>query len=153
MSGCRVNVPMLRQWKIEPVGKEEGSPLRITIDLQDEVMDQLRVLVQNDRLLTPEAQRAPIPVIETGETTRRFVALESAGRDEVVVDEKTLVGMELLEPQTRRMADAAEHPRRRHHPGVPRRARAKSSRGWSSRRASARPSRPPGRRSDWPRPT
>ncbi|MCX7428147.1 MAG: hypothetical protein NTW96_21265, partial [Planctomycetia bacterium] len=96
MSGCRVNVPMLRQWKIEPVGKEEGSPLRITIDLQDEVMDQLRVLVQNDRLLTPEAQRAPIPVIETGETTRRFVALESAGRDEVVVDEKTLVGMELL---------------------------------------------------------
>ena len=44
--------------------KKPGSPLRVTIELQDEVMGQLRVLVENDRLLTPGSHDAPIPVVE-----------------------------------------------------------------------------------------
>ena len=49
---------MLRQKTVEPVSKEAGSPLRVTIELQDEVMGQLQVLVENDRLLTPGLARS-----------------------------------------------------------------------------------------------
>ena len=81
MAGSRISVPMLRQKTVEPVGKEAGAPLRVRIELQDEVMDQLRILVENDRLLTPGAHEAPIPTVELGRTNRRYVAIESAGRD------------------------------------------------------------------------
>ena len=56
MAGSRISVPMLRQKTVEPVGKEAGAALRVRIELQDEVMDQLRILVENDRLLTPGAR-------------------------------------------------------------------------------------------------
>ena len=104
MAGSRISVPMLRQKTIEPVSKQAGAPLRVRIELQDEVMDQLRVLVENDRLLTPGGHEAPIPTVENRpekgdsprpekgtvpffRTNRRYVAIENAGRDEVVVDE------------------------------------------------------------------
>ena len=45
--------------------QEPGSPVRVRIELQDEVMGQLRVLVENDRLLTPGSHEAPIPVVES----------------------------------------------------------------------------------------
>ena len=90
MAGSRISVPMLRQKTVEPVSKEAGAPLRVRIELQDEVMDQLRVLVENDRLLTPGSHEAPIPTVELGRTNRRYVAIESAGRDEVVVDADNL---------------------------------------------------------------
>ena len=49
-------------------------------------MGQLRVLVENDRLLTPGSARGRrIPTVETGPDRPPLVALESAGRDEVVV--------------------------------------------------------------------
>jgi len=97
MADCRINVPMLRQKTIEPVDDAKGSPLRVRLDLQDEVMNQLRVLVENDRLLERKKEyTAPIPVVETGRTDRQFVAIESAGREEVVVDEKSLAGLEPL---------------------------------------------------------
>ena len=67
MAGSRISVPMLRQKTVEPVSKEAGAPLRVRIELQDEVMDQLRVLVENDRLLTP------------ARTRRRFRPWNSAG--------------------------------------------------------------------------
>ena len=62
MAGSRISVPMLRQKTVEPVSKEPGAPLRVKIELQDDVMGQLRVLVENDRLLTPGSHEAPIPV-------------------------------------------------------------------------------------------
>ena len=37
---------------------------------------------------TAEKQPVPIPVVETGRTDRRLVAIENAGRDEVVIDEQ-----------------------------------------------------------------
>jgi hypothetical protein len=121
MAGSRISVPMLRQKTIEPVSKQAGAPLRVRIELQDEVMDQLRVLVENDRLLTPGGHEAPIPTVENGRpekgdsphlgeapsarqmgtvpifrTNRRYVAIENAGRDEVVVDESKLRELEKL---------------------------------------------------------
>jgi PHD/YefM family antitoxin component YafN of YafNO toxin-antitoxin module len=96
LQGCRVRVPMLRQKTIEPIDDGEDAPLRVHLVLQDDVMGELRVLVENDRELTPGPHGAPIPVVRTGRTTRQAVALQSAGRDEVVVDRSRLVGLEPL---------------------------------------------------------
>jgi hypothetical protein len=87
MSDARITVPMLRLKQVEPVSDQQASPVRVRLWLQDEVMGSLRVLVENDRLLTPGSHQAPIPIVETGQTSRRYVTLESAGRDEVVIEE------------------------------------------------------------------
>jgi hypothetical protein len=86
MSEARISVPLLQRKTIEPVSRPEGW-VRVRLDLQDEVMDRLRVLVESDRLLTPggDGYRAPMPQVETGRTNRRYVALENVGRDELVV--------------------------------------------------------------------
>ena len=115
MADSRISVEKLRQKTVEPVGKEAGSPVRVTIELQDEEMGLLHVLVENDRLLTPGSHDVPIPMIETGQaasekgdsphlseapseplrqmgtvpffrTGRRYAVIENAGRDEVVVE-------------------------------------------------------------------
>ncbi len=105
MKDARISVPLLRQRTVTPVSKEPGAPVRVRLELQDEVMDELRVLVENDRLLTGGSQELPIPVVETGRTDRRYVALESAGRDEVVI-EKT-AGLEPLGRQQKEWAAVA----------------------------------------------
>jgi hypothetical protein len=98
MKDARISVPLLRQKTITPVKADDpNSPLRVRLELQDEVMDQLRVLVENDRLLSEGVLDAPIPLVETGRTDRRYVALESAGRDEVVVEKQD--GLEPLSRQ------------------------------------------------------
>jgi len=93
MEDSRISVPLLRQKTIEPVEDAlggDGKPqpmIRVRLQLQDEMMDQFSVIVQNDRLLTPGKHTAPIPIVETGQTSRHYVALESLGLDEIVVDE------------------------------------------------------------------
>jgi hypothetical protein len=82
----RIQAPMLRQQTVEPVDAKPGSPLRVRLELQDPRMDKLLVLVENDRVLSSQAIQPPIPQVETGRTERQLVAVESAGRDEVVVE-------------------------------------------------------------------
>ncbi|MFO8012460.1 MAG: hypothetical protein R6X20_04045 [Phycisphaerae bacterium] len=100
MAEARIRVPLLREKTVEPAGEAADAPVRVRLTLQDQVMDELRVLVENDRLLEGEEYEAPIPVVETGRTSRRYVALESAGRDEVVV-----TAQEGLEPLGRRQKE------------------------------------------------
>jgi len=102
MAEARISAPLLRQKIVEPAGNAPDAPVRVRLTLQDQVMDELRVLVENDRLLEGEAFAAPVPVVETGRTTRRYVALESAGRDEVVV-----TATDGLEPLGRRQKEWA----------------------------------------------
>ena len=90
---ARISVPQLRQQTIEPVG-DDGRLVRVRLQLQDEVMGQLRVLVENDRARSADVQEVPLPTIETGESDGRFIALESSGRDEVTVEQA--VGLEAL---------------------------------------------------------
>jgi hypothetical protein len=108
MSDCRIEVPMLRLKTIEPVGEAtdgSGGSIRVKLEFQDEVMGQLRVLVESDRLLEPDKDyAAPIPVVETGRTVRRYVAMESAGRDEVLVDTNKSPGLEPLSRQQKEWA-------------------------------------------------
>ena len=78
MESARVTVPLLRQKTIEPV---EGNPdlVRVRLQLQDEVMDQLIVLVEQDRALAAGPQAAPIPTLENTVTENRYIVLESEG--------------------------------------------------------------------------
>ncbi len=95
MKDSRIHAPMLRQKTVEPTGPEAGAPVRVRLEFQDERSGDLRVLVENDRLLTSDTYTVPIPMLQTPATRlQRFVALESAGRDEVVV--KAARGLERL---------------------------------------------------------
>ncbi len=97
---CRIKAPLLRRKLIEDL---DNGQIRVRLELQDEVMGQFRVLIEHDRLLTTGKRSIPIPVLETGSTKRRFVVIESAGRDEVVV-----AGQKGLEPVGRQQQEWAE---------------------------------------------
>ncbi|QDV55908.1 hypothetical protein [Rosistilla oblonga] len=73
---------------------ERPEYVRVTIQLQDDLMGQVRALVRQTRLLDDAPQTIPIPILETGQTIGRFVTLENDGRDEVVIDEP--IGLEPL---------------------------------------------------------
>jgi len=99
MADCRIRAPLLRQKTITPTGDDPKSPVRLVLEFQDEMMGELRVLLENDRLLTAGPHEIAIPRVETGRVERQFVALESAGRDEVVVEKAD--GVEPLGRQQR----------------------------------------------------
>lgn len=82
----RIQVPMLRQQSIEPTSDKPGAPLRVRLELQDPRMDTLLVLVENDRVPSAAPIVPPIPVVETGRVERQLVAVETSGRDEVLVE-------------------------------------------------------------------
>ena len=85
--------PLVRQ--IVREDSDNAALVRIRLQLQDEnVIGQYRVLIEQDQQLTKEPHGVPVPVVETGTTTRRLLALETAGREEVVV--KQQVGMDRL---------------------------------------------------------
>ena len=102
---ARVSVPLLRAKRVEPLADDDGH-VRVTLALQDQVMGSLRVLIESDRLLTAGSQQAPIPVVETGSTERRFVVLENAGRDEAVVESHA--GLQPLARQDEELARLRE---------------------------------------------
>jgi hypothetical protein len=85
MRDARISAPMLRQKTVLPVDDRQSGRVRVQLELQEEVMNNLRVLIENDRLLTTENYAVPLPEIETGQTDHRYITLESAGRDEIVV--------------------------------------------------------------------
>jgi len=104
MADARISTPMLRRKTVAPVDpKTADSPLRVHIELQGDVMNDLRVLVENDRLLTPGSHAAPLPSFEaaavglTGFVRHQYAVLETTNRDELVVE--PLVGLEALSRQ------------------------------------------------------
>ncbi len=96
MADSRVGVPMLQRKIVSPAGEKHPGMVRVRLELQEETMGQIRVVVENDRLLTPGSHQAPIPVILNGRTNRRYVVIDNAGRDEVVVEQDELRGMDVL---------------------------------------------------------
>lgn len=79
-----ISAPRLRQKTITPLDNQDHVQVELT--LQDAVTGQYRVVVENDRALAPQRQLAPLPLIDTGTVNNRYVTLENAGRDEIVVD-------------------------------------------------------------------
>ncbi len=98
MADARLSAPMLREKRVDEVADQPGW-VRFSLELQDEIMGRFRVLLESDRLLTDGSHAAPIPLVETGRTDRRYVALENVGRDEVLVER--LDSLELLSPRQR----------------------------------------------------
>jgi hypothetical protein len=96
MKNAKIHVPALREKSNEPLEKGKQSPRLVKIELQDEKVDQLRVLVENDRQLETGTQEAPIPKVNDVRVSRRYVTLESFGRDEILVENDKLAAMEKL---------------------------------------------------------
>jgi hypothetical protein len=90
MSGAKINAPFLRRKTVTPLDtKNTDSPVLVRLELLEEVMKQLRVLVQTDRRLQSETDyRVFVPVIRTGQTMRQYIVMENDRRspDEMVVD-------------------------------------------------------------------
>jgi hypothetical protein len=88
METARISVPMLRQQIVEPAQLDGEPAVRVRLQLQDDLMGELRVLVEQDRMLSDEIQQVAIPRVETALVRQQFVTFESAGRDEVIVDQQ-----------------------------------------------------------------
>jgi autotransporter-associated beta strand protein len=93
MADARVSAPMLRRKTISPVDpKSPDSLLAVKLELQGDAMNDLRVLIENDRLLTPGSHTAPLPRIaaaghQADFVRHQYVVLEKpSNRDELVVE-------------------------------------------------------------------
>jgi len=84
MRSARVNAKLVSETIIDDV-PDNTDVVRVTLNLQDEVIDSFRVVVENDRQLSGERQSVPVPTVLTGVTEQRFVTLQNAGRDEISV--------------------------------------------------------------------
>ncbi|HZN34589.1 MAG TPA: hypothetical protein VFB80_12260, partial [Pirellulaceae bacterium] len=111
LAKARLKTLLLKQKTIETATGAAGSPpagmVRVRLELQDYVRGRYSVLLEHDRLLTSGKQRIDLPVIETGRTDRRLVAIENAGRDEVVIGPNDAAGLEPINRQQQAWRDLA----------------------------------------------
>lgn len=84
LANAIIKVPMLSRKTIADSGKPGW--LDVTLHLQGEVMGELRVLVEHDQALPESRLRLLPPVVKSGTTTRCYLAVENAGRDEVIIE-------------------------------------------------------------------
>jgi len=99
LADARLRVPLLRRSTATPLA-DDPEWVEMRIELQDEVMGQLLILVEHDRILNAGPISAWTPQALTGRLDRHYLTLENAGRDEV-----TVIGSEGLDPLTRQHAD------------------------------------------------
>jgi hypothetical protein len=103
LAKARLKALLLKQKTVEAATGAAGAPpagmVRIRLELQDYVRGKYSVLLEHDRLLSTGKQKIDLPVIETGRTDRRLVALENAGRDEVVIGAGDAPGLEPVSRQ------------------------------------------------------
>ena len=84
MRNARINAKLVSETIIDDVA-DNPNVVRVTLNLQDEVIDSFRVVVENDRQLSGARQNVPVPRVLTGITEQRFATLQNAGRDEISV--------------------------------------------------------------------
>jgi hypothetical protein len=83
---ARIEVPLLRQ---KQVHMENDDWARVTVELQERVNDELRILLQHDLPLTTALHRVEVPRVQDVLEATHYVVLEGAGRDELIVDSAT----------------------------------------------------------------
>ena len=105
MTDARIEAPLLKRKEL----KETEHSILVTLELQDEIMNELRVLIRNDRrLLVGPSYQATIPKMLTGKIMRQYVVLENSGRlDEMIVDSEKLKGLRKLGRQQKEWAELA----------------------------------------------
>lgn len=91
----RIKAPLMRRIRRTA---SENNQIRYTIELQESVLGQLRVIVEHDRPLELLQAQVVIPTLITGKTLDRFVVLENAGRDEWIAKPQT--GLSRINPQS-----------------------------------------------------
>ena len=84
MRNARIKAKLVSESIIEDV-VGDANIVRVTLNLQDEVVDSFRVVVENDRPLSESRQSVPIPLVLTGVTEQRYATLQNTGRDEISV--------------------------------------------------------------------
>ena len=84
MQNARINAKLVSETIIDRMA-DNPDVVRVTLNLQDEVIDSFRVVVENDRELSSDRQNVPVPRVLTGDTQERFATLQNAGRDEISV--------------------------------------------------------------------
>jgi hypothetical protein len=98
-----INAKLLQQKTVTAVldsnNQEVAGWVRLTLDLQDDVRGRYSLLIQKDRLLTEAGQKIELPTVEGVKANRRYVALENAGRDEILIESGSISGLEELGPQ------------------------------------------------------
>lgn len=94
LENAEIRAPLLKHKRIDKIA--DSDEVRVTLSLQDSIMNKFQVLVRNDRLLKGGEQKAPIPAVETGETTSRYIVVENSGRDEIVIADSDKAGVEEL---------------------------------------------------------
>ena len=82
MRNARVNAKLVSETIIEDIAADNDR-IRVTLNLQDDVIGSFRVVVENDRQLSNARQDVPVPRVITGVTEQRYVTLQNAGRDEI----------------------------------------------------------------------
>ncbi|MDR1483335.1 MAG: hypothetical protein LBT09_00775 [Planctomycetaceae bacterium] len=104
MKDAVIEAPFLQRKKItEREVKNSGTVLKlvdVTLELQESVIDHLRVLVHADRKLRAETEyRIFVPIIETGIATSQYVVMENdrMSPDEMVVDQPTIKNLKNLD--------------------------------------------------------
>ena len=91
LKDATVMAQMIRNIKRDAATDAGDGKIRFTLELQEDVMGQYRVLVQMDSPLPSSLQSVPIPSNLTGTLESRLVTLENSGNDELVTE--TLVGI------------------------------------------------------------
>ncbi len=84
MRNARIIAKLVRETTITDVA-DNPQVVRITLDLQDDVIDNFRIVIENDRPLSDMPQPVPMPRVLTGVTEQRYATLQNAGRDEIDV--------------------------------------------------------------------
>ncbi len=95
LARCRVRGPLIRSETWTPVSDDTDAPVRLVVELQEEVMGKYSLILEHDRILSSGIQSAPIPQLETGKTDHRFITIENSGRDELLIGQTN--GMERLQ--------------------------------------------------------
>lgn len=112
-SEARVSAPLVRRQTSEPALNESGEVregwVTMTFELQDAVRDKYSILMELDQPLTRLAEPMPLPEIVTGQTNRRLVAIENAGRDELVINDSSLVGLQAVGRQQQVWREVTEN--------------------------------------------
>jgi hypothetical protein len=85
MNQALITAPLIRQKTVLPANGLSSNMVQVVLDLQDEVIQTFRVVVENDRQWVGAQQPIPLPEFDTGVSQQRFVTLQNAGRDELKV--------------------------------------------------------------------
>ncbi len=106
LSDGSVQAKLMQQKTVTLALDENGQEIegwtRLVLDLQDDVRGHYSLLIQKDRLLAETGQRIEMPVVEGVTSNRRYLTFENAGRDEVLIDPESLVGLEEIGSQETR---------------------------------------------------